>query len=118
MLIGASRPGETVAGSRWRPFNDSNGVSGHAFVGAVPFLVAAKHAERPLVKVALIAGSTLTGYSRIYQDKHYLSQALLGWSIAHLAVEATEMTEQSVDQWRVVPLGLDDVVGVGWEMRR
>ena len=117
-LIGASRPGENAAGSRWRPFHDNNGVSGHAFVGAVPFLVAAKHSENVLLRSMLIAGSTLTAYSRIHEDKHYLSQALLGWGIAYLAVEATDRTERSSLQYRVVPLSLDGLVGVGLEFRR
>jgi hypothetical protein len=34
MATGASRPGESSAGSKWHFWNDNNGVSGHAFVGA------------------------------------------------------------------------------------
>ena len=65
VAIGASRPSETAAGSRWRPFHDNNGVSGHAFVGAVPFLAAAKYTDNRLLQVALIAASTVTASSRI-----------------------------------------------------
>ena len=37
-VTGASRAGESDSGSHWRPFHDSNGVSGHAFMGAVLLL--------------------------------------------------------------------------------
>ncbi|WP_197231935.1 phosphatase PAP2 family protein [Novipirellula artificiosorum] len=117
VLIGASRPNE-FRGSKWRPFDDSNGVSGHAFVGAVPFLVAAKHTDNRLLKTALVIGSGITGYSRIYDDKHYLSQALLGWWIAHLAVEATDLTNRSSVQYRLVPIGHKGYAGIGIEFRR
>ncbi len=118
VLIGSSRPGESAANSRWRPFQDSNAISGHAFVGAVPFLVAAKHMQNIFIKSVLVAGAVLPGYSRIYQDKHYLSQVLIGWLIAYLAVEATDLTERSLLQYRVVPLSLDGLIGVGLEFRR
>jgi membrane-associated phospholipid phosphatase len=117
VAIGASRPGESSAESKWKPFDDSNSVSGHTFVGAVPFIVAAKRTDNPLLKSLFYAGSGLTGLSRVYDDSHYLSQALLGWWIAYLAVEATEFTELSPLQYRVVPLNLRGVVGIGFELR-
>src|SRR5947209_11486972 len=39
-LLGASRP--SAKDSRWHPFQDIHGVSGHTFLGAVPFLTAAQ----------------------------------------------------------------------------
>ena len=118
VLIGASRPRESSSGSKWRPFQDNNGASGHAFLGAVPLLVAAKHVDNLCLKAALVAGSVLPGYSRLHEDQHYLSQVMLGWWIAHLAVDATEVTERSELQWRLVPLRWDGVVGIGLECRR
>lgn len=81
-LTGASRP-DQGRGSNWRPFDNTHGVSGHAFVGAVPFLTAARMGEnnRPL-KYLLYAASTLTAISRINDNAHYLSQAALGWFLA------------------------------------
>ena len=117
-LTGASRPGESSAGSDWKPFNDNNGASGHTFVGAVPFLVAAKMARRPLVKTAFFAGSGLAAYGRLCDDGHYLSQVLLGWSIAYLAVEATTCTDLEPTKYRLVPLGLNGAYGLGIEVRR
>ncbi len=114
---GASRPGESEHGSDWRPFEDHNGVSGHTFIGAVPFLVAAKRADGFLLKSAYFVGSGLAGYSRINDDAHYLSQVILGWSIAYLSVEATQLTERSHLQYRLVPLTIDGLLGVGVELR-
>jgi len=117
VVIGASRPSED-RGSKWRPFADANGVSGHALVGAVPFLVAAKYTDSLAMKSGLIFASGLTAYSRVYEDKHYLSQALLGLWIAHLAVESTVLTNQAPQQYRWVPITRDGYTGVGVEFRR
>jgi membrane-associated phospholipid phosphatase len=117
VTTGASRPGEAEYGSRWRPFRDNNGASGHAFIGAVPFLVAAKRTDHLLLKTAFFAGSGLAGFSRLNDDAHYLSQVLLGWSVACLAVEATTWTERSKLQYRIVPVTIDGLIGVGVETR-
>ncbi len=85
---GAGRPGEYRCGSRWRPLHDSNGVSGHAFIGAAPFLVLADMSDRPLLAYAAYVASAATAFSRINDDDHYLSQAVLGWHIAYEATRA------------------------------
>lgn len=117
-VTGASRPDEASSGSRWVPFNDTNGASGHTFVGAVPFLVAAQMAKRPVVKVAFIAGSGLTGWGRICDDGHYLSQVLLGWTIAHVSVRASQFTETGRQPYRLRPLRIGNAQGIGIEFRR
>jgi hypothetical protein len=48
--LGASRPDEDPTDSRWSFWADDNGVSGHAFMGAIPFLTAAKMADDPWTK--------------------------------------------------------------------
>ena len=81
-ITGASRPGEDN-GSSWAPFNDTNGVSGHAFVGAVPFLTLARmYDDKKYLKYFFYAASTLTAFSRINDDAHFFSQTALGWYIA------------------------------------
>lgn len=114
---GASRPGESSSGSRWKSFVDNNGVSGHAFMGAIPFLVAADLAERPLVKAAFYAGSTLVAFSRMTDDVHYPSQALLGWYIAFAAAQAVDTTEARIAEmeFRVVPLAMAGLNGLALE---
>lgn len=80
-LTGASRPYE--GDSHWQPFHDYHGVSGHTFIGAVPFLTAARMCEDdPLARYLLYAASILPGLSRINDNQHYPSQVLLGWFLA------------------------------------
>jgi hypothetical protein len=92
MSLGASRPGE--GNSHWQPFQDTNAVSGHAFVGAVPFLTAAAMTENRFCRYSLAAVSVLPVWSRINDDGHYFSQALLGWWMAYLAVRSVNQTER------------------------
>jgi membrane-associated phospholipid phosphatase len=88
--LGASRP--EANDSRWHPFRSDHGASGHAFIGAVPFMTAAAMTEEPLFKAAFTAGSFAAGWSRINDNAHYLSQVLLGWAVAYLAVDAVNKT--------------------------
>jgi len=85
-FLGSSRP--TEGDSNWDLFNDNNGVSGHAFYGAVPLLTAASVTRNTAGKVTLYALSVFPGLARINDDKHYLSQVFLGWSLAYLAVDS------------------------------
>jgi len=89
-VTGAGRPEE--GDSHWEPFSDSNGVSGHAFTGAVPFITAAKMERNPYLKGLLYAASPIAALSRINDDKHFFSQAALGWFIAFLSASAVERT--------------------------
>lgn len=89
---GASRPEE--GGSGWKPFRGNNGLSGHAFTGAVPFITAAKRQGSPAMKSLLYGLSVLPGLSRINDEKHYLSQAALGWWLAYLSVSSIENTRE------------------------
>ena len=74
--------------SDWRPFHDRHGVSGHAFIGAVPFMTAAGMNENLYAKTSLYAISALPALSRINDNAHYFSQAALGWYIAYLSCNA------------------------------
>jgi hypothetical protein len=106
--LGSSRPGESSAGSRWKPFTDTNGVSGHAFVGAVTFFTAAQVTEYVPLKVGFVALGLLPGVGRIHQDAHYLSQVALGWWIAGLSVAAVDCTEYQRRQWTISPTIMGD----------
>lgn len=117
-VTGASRPGETSASSHWKPFDDTNGVSGHAFMGAVPFLSAAKMTDNPYWKAGLYFASTLPGVSRINDDRHYSSQVILGWWMAYLAASAVDETQLADKHLTIGPTILPDGVGVGIEYRR
>jgi len=116
---GASRPTETSAGSDWKPFTDNNGVSGHAFVGAIPFLAAADMVESPLLKGTLYVCSTFVGFSRVTDNAHYPSQAFLGWYIAWASARAVDGTEMQFSGFElsVVPLPVADLGGLAVEAR-
>lgn len=108
--IGASRPKEDD--SRWRPFNDNNGVSGHSFMGAVPFIAAAKMAENRYVQYSLYLGSMLGGWSRINDNCHYFSQAALGWWTAYLAASCGERREKGERQALICPRPVAGGIGI------
>ena len=118
-LTGASRPGESSAGSNWHLLNDNNGVSGHAFVGALPFLAAADMVESPLLKGTLYVCSTFVGFSRMTDDAHYPSQIFLGWYLAWASARAVSRTETHFAgmEVRVVPLPMADLGGAAVEAR-
>ena len=89
-LLGSGRP--TEGDSSWDLFNGDgdNAVSGHAFYGAVPFLTAAGLTENTFAKYSLYALSVFPGLARLNDEKHYLSQVFLGWSLAYMAVDSVE----------------------------
>lgn len=117
-VTGGSRPGERGDASHWRPLSDENGVSGHTFMGAVPFLTAAEMTDNLFAKSAFYAASTLVGLSRINDEAHYPSQAFLGWWMAYAASRTVDATQDGRDEsgWRIVPLepGTGDGAGVEW----
>ena len=111
-LTGASRPVEN-RGSDWRPFKDNNGVSGHAFIGAVPFLTLARmNDDNPYLKYFFYAASTLTGLSRINDNAHYFSQAVLGWYIAWEATGAVADRDREERRVSVGPALMGDTWGI------
>jgi hypothetical protein len=118
LATGAGRPSDGN-GSDWQFFNDNNGVSGHAFVGAVPFLAAADMVESPLLKGTLYVCSTFVGFSRMTDNAHYPSQVFLGWYLAWASSRAVSMTETHFAgmEVRVVPLPMADLGGLAVEGR-
>jgi hypothetical protein len=94
-LTGGSRPGEKDRHSRWLPFQDNNGVSGHSFMAALPFINAAKMTENRWLKAGFYGGSLLGPLSRINDDDHYPSQAALGWLMAYAAASAIDRSAQA-----------------------
>jgi hypothetical protein len=116
--LGSSRPGEAAVGSQWQPFEDTNAVSGHAFMGAVPFITAARMVDRPLIKTGLYVCSTFTAWSRVNDNDHYLSQICLGWWMAYLACRAVDQTEQTNPHFAFVPVATPDMSGVAMVFQR
>jgi hypothetical protein len=110
LVVGASRPEEN-RGARWRPFQDDNGISGHSFMGALPFLTAANLTESRLAKTGLIFCSTLPAWSRLQDDAHYLSQAVLGWGLAYLACRSVDQADRQMNQWQLHPTLIEHGAG-------
>ena len=107
VLLGADRPSQNT-NSRWHPFKNDHGVSGHAFMGAVPFITAAKMTDSTLLKIAFYAGSTLCGLSRINDNAHYPSQVIFGWVLAYASAVAVNKTNVSLSV-------TGDMVSLGYE---
>lgn len=114
---GGSRPGESPRGSEWQPFADNNGVSGHAFMGALPFITAAKMTDHLALKTTLYAASTLGPLSRTSDGAHYPSQVAIGWGIAFLAASAVTTTDDPRSRLRVFPTFSQAGSGMALEYR-
>lgn len=93
VLLGAGRPSFDDDTSKWQPFRYANAVSGHAYIGAIPFLTIAQMTDNCWLKGTMYFGSTLVGWSRINDNAHYLSQVVLGWYFGYLATRAVSQTE-------------------------
>jgi hypothetical protein len=108
VAIGAERP---PGDSGWRPFHSSHGVSGHAFIGSVPFITAAQMSDEIYWKAAFYGLSTLTGWSRINDDDHYFSQVGLGWFLGYLS--CTVVTKTDAMRQERIRFGFAPVPGGG-----
>lgn len=114
VILGSPRPEE--GHSNWDAFEDNNGCSGHAFVGALPFLTAASMTDNWWLKPAWFLGSFATGFSRLNDGDHYFSQVALGWWLAHIAVSSVTQTEEEKGPVQIMPAffpGDPEAVGVG-----
>jgi len=115
--LGASRPDESDAHSYWKPFTDDNSVSGHAFIGSVPFIQAAMLTDNFWARLAIFVASTFTGWSRINDDAHYLSQSFLGWWIGLVACTAVDQTDTCKQTFLVAPLVSSEATGLAMTYR-
>jgi hypothetical protein len=98
--LGANRPSSRNGSPRWHPLRHANSASGHAMLGAVPWWNLAQRAPTRAARGVLRAAGLLTGWSRLNDRKHYLSQVMLGWVIAANAVAAVQTGEERSDGTR------------------
>jgi membrane-associated phospholipid phosphatase len=120
-LLGSDRPSSGNArGSYWHPFYEDHAVSGHSFIGAIPFITAAQMVEKPWQKGVFYACSMLTAWSRVNDNQHYLSQAVLGWYLAYLSVRSVSQTEGTrlPKGLTIFPVTEDRCVGIGFLYKR
>jgi len=118
-VTGGSRPNENKPhGAQWRPFRDNNGVSGHAFVGAVPFLTLANmHSEGTTIRYAALAASFATPLSRMNSNSHFFSQAALGWYMAYEASRAVNaFGRRQAPKAEFLPMVDGDRIGLVYSM--
>jgi hypothetical protein len=59
-------------------FQRYNGVSRHSFMGAVPFIAAAKITENRYIRNSLYLGFMLCGWPKLNADHHHFSQGVSG----------------------------------------
>jgi len=114
-LLGGGRPEE--GDSHWAPFRHSASVSGHAFIGAIPFILTAQMTDPPFFKGVLYVASTLPALARINFDKHYLSQVVLGWSLAFFSANAVynaDVDHYSNLQFSAYPRGDGVMLHANW----
>lgn len=89
-VLGSKRP---TAGSQWQPFVAEHAVSGHAFLGSLPFITAAQMTSHRSLKILLYGLSTLTGWTRLNDNAHYFSQVVFGWWMGYLAVSSVSRSQ-------------------------
>ncbi len=120
IVLGGDRPRD--GSSYWKPFGgEDHGISGHAFIGAIPFITAARMSKRIWVKGLFYTLSILPACSRVNDNAHCLSQSAIGWYLAYLSVQAVSETEGD----RQLPKGMSlfpvlegKFVGLGMVFRR
>jgi hypothetical protein len=113
VVTGAGRPNEHPWGSRWVPFYDNNGVSGHAFIGAIPFVTAAKMTDRPVLKVIFYGLSVMPALSRLNDSAHYPSQIFLGYTMSVVAATAVDHTQRGETAPIIIPFAVGNTTGMG-----
>ncbi|MDR2170198.1 MAG: phosphatase PAP2 family protein [Planctomycetaceae bacterium] len=120
--LGCSRPDDKKYNSSWRFFRDDHSFSGHAFMGATPFLVGASMTNRLGIRIILFVCSTLAGLSRINDNKHYFSQVALGWCVSYLSVRAISLTNNAMNRnktnIKIFPIVEPNYIGLGLVYKR
>ncbi len=116
--IGAGRPDDPANNdsSEWVFFQHANGVSGHAFIGAVSWLTAARMVENDYASLALGVGSLLVPAARLQGNRHYFSQVALGWFLAYLSTGAIADAD-AARATTVLPMVEEGTVGLLVEHR-
>ena len=116
-ITGGSRPRENDESSEWHPIQDNNGINGHAFMGSLQLITAAKMAEKSGYKLLFYAGSATAPLSRVNDNTYYPSQVALGWWMAYLTASAIDATDNPNARWRFYPYSTGDGSGMMAEFR-
>lgn len=117
--IGAGRPEDpaNTTASEWQFWEHSNGVSGHAFIGSISWLTAARMSESSTAAALFGVGSLLVPAARLQGDRHYFSQVALGWLIGLMSTGAIDERDANAANWTMSPDLSDGFVGLQFERR-
>jgi hypothetical protein len=112
-LVGSGRPDEPE-GSQWQVFGETHGVSGHAFLAAVPLLTVVRTSDNRFVQGTALVASLATAWARVHQEEHYPSQAFLGWYLAWSATGAVARADagRGEPSWALTPVAMPEGGGV------
>jgi len=85
-IVGRPRPFQAGDPDQLKPFSGYQSFpSGHTTVAAAFATVLASRVRSPWLKGLVYGGAALTGFARINDDKHWLSDVLVGGLIGHAA---------------------------------
>ena len=68
--------------------------------------------DNKLASNLLLTLSTFTAVSRVNDNKHFTSQAILGWYMGYMAVEAVDKTNKKENDYVIVPVIDSEKVGL------
>lgn len=98
--------------------HDCHAISGHAFMGALPFITAAEMSEHWALKTVFYIASTFPAWSRVNDHKHYLSQAFMGWALAwRSAAVVNSSREEEKLKLTISPWGDGENMGLSLDLR-
>jgi len=103
-VIGRYRPYKEAGPFKFEPLGLDNYrralPSGHSTLGWLTAGVLAKSVNSPLLKVVFYSGAAVISASRIYHDKHWLSDVILGGVIGYTAADFAVRQGRKVDDER------------------
>jgi membrane-associated phospholipid phosphatase len=116
--LGRLRPSQTAEPGDWKPFSGADAFpSGHATMAFALATSLADEIRRPWATVGLLTAAAGTGWSRLNDDKHWLSDVMAGaavgigaaqmmegrWTVFHLRPPALLVTPRRLGlAWRIV----------------
>jgi len=111
VTIGRARPYNNYGAFRYHPFNLSNDFnsmpSGHTTSAMALSTVMSRHANTTLMKILAYVPAGFTMFSRIYQDKHWLSDeipaAALGYFVGNWVVDLHEGKRHRINVTSIYP---------------
>jgi hypothetical protein len=113
IATGRARPHVGIGHDQFDPFRGEEAYysffSGHVLVTMTTSHIFARRIHHPLPKIVLYSLGTLGGLARFYNEDHWLSDVLLGSTLAIVSVN-------SVSKWLAAKEADDAVGGLQWHL--